>query len=75
MSSYGLIQGLTGIRYDAVEKTLYIDSKIGDNFRCFFSTKNGFGIAGLRNRKPFYQTKYGTIDIEYCKISGNLVSL
>ena len=30
LSSYGLLQGLTGIRYDAVEDILYIDSKIGD---------------------------------------------
>src|SRR6185437_11442375 len=37
MSSYGLLQGLTGLRYDAVDKTLYIDSRIGD-FTCFLST-------------------------------------
>jgi len=32
LSSYGLLQGLTGLRYDAINKTLYIDSKIGRNF-------------------------------------------
>ena len=30
MSSYAMLEGLTGVRYDAVERTLYIDSRIGD---------------------------------------------
>ena len=37
MSSYGMLQGLTGVRYDAVGQTLYVDSKVGD-FTCFIST-------------------------------------
>ena len=40
LSSYGLLQGLTGVRYDAVDKTLYINSKIGD-FISFISTESG----------------------------------
>ena len=52
MSSYGLIQGLTGVRYDAVDKTLYIDSRVGDNFRSFLSTATGFGTVSLKNGKP-----------------------
>ena len=30
LSSYGLLQGLTGIRFDAVDRKLYVDSKVGD---------------------------------------------
>ena len=41
MSSYGLLQGLTGVRYDAVDHTLYFDSKIGD-FKGFLSTLGCF---------------------------------
>ncbi len=70
MSSYGLLQGLTGIRYDAVEKTLYIDSKVGDNFTSFISTETGFGDAGLKNGKPFIKVKYGSIDIIKCLVSN-----
>jgi hypothetical protein len=70
MSSYGLIQGLTGLRYDAVDKTLYIDSKIGNNFKCFISTENGFGLAGLKNGKPFIDVKYGTIAVDRVIVSG-----
>ena len=64
MSSYGLLQGLTGIRYDAVDKVLYIDSRIGDDFVSFISTETGFGNAGLRQGEPFLDVKYGNIDVK-----------
>ena len=75
LSSYGLLQGLTGLRYDAIDKTLYIDSKIGNNFRSFLSTESGFGTAGLKNGKPFVDVKSGEIDIREVNISGRKVSL
>jgi uncharacterized protein (DUF608 family) len=70
LSSYALIQGLTGIRYDAIEKTLYIDSKIGDDFTSFFAADGGWGNIGLKNGKPFVELKYGTIDIQRVFVSG-----
>ena len=73
MSSYGLIQALTGVRYDAVDKTLYIDSKVGDDFRSFLSTATGFGTVGLRDGKPFVEVKLGEIDIEKIVVSGKEV--
>jgi uncharacterized protein (DUF608 family) len=75
LSSYGLLQGLTGARYDAVEKTLYIDSKVGDNFRCFLSTATGFGTVGLDNGTPFVDMKTGTLDVERCVVSGRVKPL
>jgi hypothetical protein len=42
-----LIQGQTGIRHDAVDKTLYVNSQIGDDSRCFFSCATGFGTVSL----------------------------
>lgn len=71
MSSYGLLQGLTGVRYDAVDKALFIDSKIGD-FRCFLSTETGFGQAGLKDGKPFLNVAYGKITPEKVFVSGQL---
>ncbi|MQY79559.1 MAG: hypothetical protein GH151_10280 [Bacteroidetes bacterium] len=73
MSSYGLIQGLTGIRYDAVDKTLFIDSRIGNDFRAFISTETGFGTAGLKNGNPFIEVKEGHIEIEQFNVSGELL--
>ena len=60
LSSYGLLQGLTGVRYDAVTKTLYVDSKIGD-FRSFLSTNNGFGTVVFKDGKATIEVKSGTI--------------
>jgi hypothetical protein len=70
MSSYGLIQGLTGARYDAIEKTLFIDSKIGPNFRSFLATAAGYGTVGLKAGKPFLEVKSGTIDVKKMVVSG-----
>jgi len=75
MSSYGLIQGLTGVRYDAVDDTLYIDSRIGDDFRSFLSTATGFGTVGLKGGKPFIEVKSGNIDVDRVIVSGKETSL
>jgi hypothetical protein len=63
LSSYALLQGLTGVRYDALTQTMYIDSKIGD-FTSFISTETGFGNVGLKNGKPFLNVAYGEITIK-----------
>ncbi|MFS4454937.1 GH116 family glycosyl hydrolase [Maribacter sp. 2304DJ31-5] len=73
MSSYALLQGLTGVRYDAVDKTLYIDSKIGDDFTSFLSTKSGFGNVGLKDGKPFIDVKLGSIDVKKIMVSGKVM--
>jgi hypothetical protein len=69
MSSYGLLQGLTGVKYDAVDQTLFIDSKIGD-FQSFISTETGFGNVGLKNGKPFLNIVYGNLAVKKCMVSG-----
>jgi hypothetical protein len=69
MSSYALLEGLTGVRYDAVDRTLFIDSRIGD-FTSFLSTDTGFGNAGLKDGKPFMKVVYGTIDAQTVMVSG-----
>jgi len=63
MSSYGMLQGLTGVRYDALTQTMYVDSKIGD-FISFISTETGFGNVGLKNGKPFLKVAYGVITVK-----------
>ncbi|MGD0753794.1 MAG: GH116 family glycosyl hydrolase [Bacteroidales bacterium] len=63
MSSYGMLQGLTGVRYDAVTQEMFIDSRIGD-FTSFISTETGFGNVGLKNGKPFLDTVYGEITVK-----------
>lgn len=70
LSSYGLFQALTGIRYDAIDNTLYIDSRIGNDFTSFLSTATGWGNAGLKNGQPFIDVKYGEIPAEDIIVSG-----
>ncbi|MBS1597403.1 MAG: hypothetical protein JST75_04205 [Bacteroidetes bacterium] len=69
MSSYGLLQGLTGLRYDAVDKTLHIDSKIGD-FSCFLSTATGFGKVDFKLGKAVLHVVYGKIDVDKILLGG-----
>jgi hypothetical protein len=63
MSSYGLIQGMTGLRYDAVSQQLFLKAVNGD-FTSFISTETGFGNAGLKNGKPFISVAYGEINVK-----------
>ena len=72
MSSYGMLEGLTGVRYDAVDKTLYIDSKIGD-FTSFLSTATGFGNVTLKAGMPSLDVVYGKIEVDKIKVSGKEV--
>ena len=64
LASYSLIQALTGVRYDAVTKTLHIESKVGKNFRSFLSTASGYATVGLKNGKPFIEVKNGEIEVK-----------
>ena len=68
MSSYGMLQGLTGVRYDAVTQEMFIDSRAGD-FTSFISTETGFGNVGLKQSKPFLETVYGEITVKNYVIS------
>lgn len=62
MSSYALIESLTGVRYDAVEQVLYVNSKVGD-FTSFLSTNSGFGNVVYRDGKATVQVTYGQIPV------------
>lgn len=61
MASYGLLQGMTGVRYDAVDKILYVTPSVEGNFRAFLCTATGYGTVGVRNGEPFVEIKRGEI--------------
>jgi uncharacterized protein (DUF608 family) len=69
LSSYGYLQALTGVRYDAVEKKLFVDSKIGD-FTSFISTETGFGTVSQKMGKISTNVVYGKIDIDKIVVAG-----
>ena len=64
MASYGMLQGLTGVRYDAVDKRLFVKPSISGDFRAFLSTATGYGTVGVRDGKPFVEVKCGEIAYE-----------
>jgi len=59
MASYGLLQGLSGARYDAVVKVLYLQPAIKGDFRGFLSTATGYGMVGVPNGTPFVEVISG----------------
>ena len=73
LSSYALLQGLTGVRYDAVDKTLYVDSKIGD-FTSFLSTETGFGTVVLKNGEPRVTVVSGSIPVNKYVVASKEVN-
>lgn len=69
LSSYGMLQGLTGVRYDAVTNTLFVNSTVGD-FTSFISTAGGFGTVTYKDGKASVNAVHGKIDIKRLIISG-----
>jgi uncharacterized protein (DUF608 family) len=67
MSSYALLFGLSGARYDAVEKVFHLEPTIKGDFRCFFSAGSSYGTVGLKHGKPFYEPAAGTLEIKEFK--------
>jgi Glycosyl-hydrolase family 116, catalytic region len=74
LSSYGLLQGLTGVRFDAVDKILYVDSKVGD-FTSFIATNTGYGTVTLKNGKVSINVAAGSIPVSKVSIAGKLTAV
>ncbi|HEY3860643.1 MAG TPA: GH116 family glycosyl hydrolase [Verrucomicrobiae bacterium] len=70
MSSYALLFGMSGARYDAVEKILYLEPAIKGDFHCFLSTAAGYGTVGVRHGQPFYTPASGTLEIREIKYTA-----
>ncbi|MBN1874280.1 MAG: hypothetical protein JXA33_08610, partial [Anaerolineae bacterium] len=64
LASYGLLQGLSGARYDAVERVLYLTPSVKGDFRAFLCTATGYGTVGVRDGEPFVEVKAGAIPFE-----------
>lgn len=65
LSSYGLLQGMTGIRYDAIDKTLTVKPQVSGDLKCFLSTATGFGLVCVENNKVSVDVKHGKIDVQH----------
>ncbi len=64
MASYGLIQALSGARYDAVDGVLHLQPAVRGDFRSFISTPAGYGTVGVTDGKPFLRVVAGQIPVK-----------
>jgi len=64
MASYGLLQSMSGVSYDARTKTLIINPALKCDFKSFISTETGYGNVGVKDGKPFVDCVRGKIDVE-----------
>jgi uncharacterized protein (DUF608 family) len=70
MASYGLLQALSGARYDAVEGVLHVEPSVRGDFRSFLSTATGYGTVGVTDGKPFLEVAAGRIDVKELRYVG-----
>jgi len=70
MSSYALLQALSGARYDAVEKVLHLQPALAGDFQCFLATASGYGLVGVRKGKPFLEVASGRIETNQIRYRG-----
>jgi hypothetical protein len=70
LSSYALLQALSGARYDAVERVLHLEPQIKGDFRAFLSTATGYGAVGVRGGKPYFEVKSGQVEVREIKYSA-----
>jgi len=68
MASYALLQGITGARYDAVDKTLHLEPQVQGDFRGFLATETGFGTVGIKDGRPFLEVRHGDIDVKNIRV-------
>jgi hypothetical protein len=64
LSSYGMLQALTGARYDAVERTLYVAPGLPGDLRAFLCTATGWGTLQIKDGEVRVDAAYGTIDVD-----------
>ena len=65
LACYALLEAYTGVRYDAVTKTLY--AKVG-NSRSFLSAETGYGTVTVNGTDVTVDVVRGKIDIEKVEI-------
>ena len=68
LASYAILQGWSGVRYDACDKTLYVAPRVEGDYSTFLCTATGYGIAGMRDGKPFVDVKSGHIAIDHIRL-------
>jgi uncharacterized protein (DUF608 family) len=65
MASYGLLLALSGFRYSAPEKTLYLEPRLDDSrLEMFFSTASGWGTIVIKDREVTVRMEEGQLEVD-----------
>ncbi len=70
LSSYGMLQCLGGVRYDAVDGTLYVRTRGTAPVRCFLAAAAGYGTVSVSGRRVSLSVAAGTIDVRRIVVNG-----
>ncbi len=62
MASYALIQSCTGLSLDEEKHILYY-RETGKDYQAFLAGEHGWGLAGIKNGKPFAEAVYGELQV------------
>jgi len=72
MASFALLGALSGVRYSAVDKTLWFGPKLSQRpFQTFFSTASGFGVLNLTKTELQIRVIEGDLTIEKLVLTDN----
>jgi hypothetical protein len=64
LASYGMLASLSGARYDAVDKVLYLHPRLKGDFKAFLSADGAYGHVGVADGKPFFNAVSGKLDLK-----------
>jgi len=65
MASYALLQGYTGVRYDAVSKELHVSKRNAKSYRSFLCGATGYGTVAIEGSEARFEPAYGSLDIQH----------
>ncbi|MBI4028555.1 MAG: hypothetical protein HY360_26445 [Verrucomicrobia bacterium] len=64
LSSWSLIQALSGARYSAVEQSLVFNPRLKTPFRCVFAAGSAWGILRLEKTKATLEVRHGSLRLK-----------
>ena len=64
LSSWALIQALSGVHYSAVEQSLTFDPKLKTPFTCVFTAGSAWGLLRVEKSKATVEVRHGQLTLQ-----------
>ncbi|MCC7409741.1 MAG: hypothetical protein IT442_16875, partial [Phycisphaeraceae bacterium] len=75
LASWGMLTALSGFRYDAVDKTLYLTPRTGPLAKCLFTTGSAWGTFALDGATLTIKPIHGEMAIERIVLSDRTLDI